>query len=105
MAFLGTRAGSLADLALIFSITGFVLLFIGVLYAKRRLLLGHFEMSRLAPEGWLGRGMFKASKGTKINSDVPRTPIKPKTTFDNVFPKFDVFDIMECVAVHGLVQF
>ena len=48
MAFLGTRASLPADLALIFSITGFVLLFIGVLYAKRRVLLGHFEMARLA---------------------------------------------------------
>jgi uncharacterized membrane protein YozB (DUF420 family) len=48
MAFLGTRAGSSADLALIFSIIGFIILFIGVLYAKRRVLQSHFEMARLA---------------------------------------------------------
>lgn len=62
------------------------------------------------PEGWLGRGLFKASKGTKINSDVQgsynilvKTPTKTKTKFDNVFPKFNVFDIIEGVVVHGLV--
>lgn len=56
------------------------------------------------------RGLFKASKGTMINSDVQgsynilvKTPIEQKTKFDNVYPKFNVFDIMEGVAVHRLV--
>lgn len=61
----------------------------------------------------LGRGMFEASKGTKIQSDVQGSYnilrrvadkiSKKMTKFDNVYPKFDVFDIMEGVAVHGLV--
>ena len=56
------------------------------------------------------RGLFKASKGTEINSDVQgsynilvKTPIEPKTKFDNVYPKFNVYDIIEVVAAHGLV--
>ncbi len=56
------------------------------------------------------RGLFIASKGTKINSDVQgsynilvKTPIEPKTKFDNVYPKFNVYDIIEGVAVQGLV--
>ncbi len=56
------------------------------------------------------RGLFKASKGTDINSDVQgsynilvKTPIESKTKFDNVYPKFNVLDIMEGVVVHGLV--
>ena len=64
------------------------------------------------PEGWLGRGQFKASKGTIINSDVQGSynilvktsnTLEPKTKFGNVFPKFNVLDIMESVAAHGLV--
>jgi hypothetical protein len=56
------------------------------------------------------RGLFVASEGTEINSDVQgsynilvKTPIEPKTKFDNVYPKFNVFDIMEGVVVHWLV--
>ncbi|CAG0988907.1 hypothetical protein METP3_02524 [Methanosarcinales archaeon] len=48
MCFLGTRAGPLADLALIISIAGFIILFLGVMYAKRGILLRHFKMTRLA---------------------------------------------------------
>ena len=59
------------------------------------------------------RGLFVASKGTEINSDVqgsynilrkiPISKIKQKTKLDNVYPKFDVLDIIEGVVVHGLV--
>lgn len=48
MGFLGTRAGPLADLALIISIAGFIILFLGVVYAKRGILPRHFKMERLA---------------------------------------------------------
>jgi NAD/NADP transhydrogenase beta subunit len=48
MGFLGTRAGPLADLALIISVAGFLILCLGVVYAKRRILLRHFRMTRLA---------------------------------------------------------
>ena len=48
MGFLGTRAGPLADLALIISIAGFIILCLGVVYAKRGILLRHFKMTRLA---------------------------------------------------------
>jgi len=48
MGFLGTRAGPLADLALIISIAGFIILWSGVVYAKRGILLTHFKMTRLA---------------------------------------------------------
>jgi NAD/NADP transhydrogenase beta subunit len=48
MGFLGTRAGPLADLALIISIAGFILLCFGVVYAKRGILLSHFKMAKLA---------------------------------------------------------
>jgi NAD/NADP transhydrogenase beta subunit len=48
MSFLGTRAGPLADLALIISIAGFIILCLGVVYAKRGILLRHFKMTRLA---------------------------------------------------------
>ena len=59
------------------------------------------------------RGMFEASKGMKINADVQGSYnilrkiaekiSKKLTKFDNVYPKFDVLDIIEGVAVHGLV--
>ena len=64
------------------------------------------------------RGLFVASKGTIINSDVQgayNTLVRtsemliseqPKTKFDYVYPKFNVFnvlDIMEGVVAHGLV--
>ncbi len=48
MGFLGTRAGPLADLALIISIVGFIILCLGVVYAKRGILPRHFNMERLA---------------------------------------------------------
>ncbi len=48
MGFLGTRAGPLADLALIISIAGFIILCLGVVYAKRGVLVRHFTMTRLA---------------------------------------------------------
>jgi NAD/NADP transhydrogenase beta subunit len=48
MGFLGTRAGPLADLALIISIAGFIILCLGVVYAKRGILLRHFKLTRLA---------------------------------------------------------
>jgi hypothetical protein len=48
MGFLGTRAGPLADLALIISITSFIILCLGVVYAKKGILLRHFRMTRLA---------------------------------------------------------
>ncbi len=48
MGFLGTRAGPLADLALIISIAGFIILCLGVVYAKRGIFVRHFKMTRLA---------------------------------------------------------
>ncbi len=48
MGFLSTRAGPLADLALIISIASFVILCPGVIYSKRRVLSRHFKMTRLA---------------------------------------------------------
>jgi NAD/NADP transhydrogenase beta subunit len=48
MGFLGTRAGLIADLALIISIAGFMILCLGVVYAKRGILLKHFKFTRLA---------------------------------------------------------
>ncbi len=48
MGFLGTRAGPLADLALIISIAGFIVLCLGVVYAKRGVFVRHFTMTRLA---------------------------------------------------------
>ncbi len=48
MGFLGTRAGPLADLALIISIAGFIIFCLGVVYAKRGILPRHFKMERLA---------------------------------------------------------
>ncbi len=48
MGFLGTRAGPLADLALTISIAGFMILCLGVVYAKRGILLKHFKFTRLA---------------------------------------------------------
>ncbi len=48
MGFLGTRAGPLADLALIISIAGFILLCLGVIYSKRGIFSRHFKMTRLA---------------------------------------------------------
>jgi putative transposase len=59
------------------------------------------------------RGMFEASRGFKINSDVNGSYnflrkvadkiLKPKTKFDYVSPKFNILDIIEGLAVHGLV--
>ena len=59
------------------------------------------------------RGLFEASKGMRINSDVngsynflrkiAEKVLKAKTQFDYVSPKFNVFDIIEGLAVHGLV--
>ena len=59
------------------------------------------------------RGLFEASKGTKVNADVQgsynllrkisKTILRVKTKFDNVYPKFDVYDIIEGVVAHGLV--
>jgi uncharacterized membrane protein YozB (DUF420 family) len=48
MSFLETRAGPLADLALIISIAGFIILCLGVAYAKRGIFVEHFKMERLA---------------------------------------------------------
>jgi hypothetical protein len=48
MGFLGTRAGPLADLALIISIAGLVILCLGIVHAKRGILLRHFKMTRIA---------------------------------------------------------
>ncbi len=48
MGFLGTRAGPLADLALIISIVAFIILCLGVVYAKRGIFSRHFRMTRLA---------------------------------------------------------
>ncbi|VVB54703.1 Uncharacterised protein [uncultured archaeon] len=48
MGFLGTRAGLFADLSLIISIAGFIILCSGVVYAKRGILLRHFKMTRIA---------------------------------------------------------
>jgi len=59
------------------------------------------------------RGMFEASKGFKINADIDGSynflrkiadkVLKNKTKFDYVYPKFDIYDIIEGVAAHGLV--
>ncbi len=59
------------------------------------------------------RGLFEASKGFRINSDVngsynflgkvTEKVLKNKTKFDYVYPKFDILDIIEGVVVHGLV--
>ena len=48
MSFLGTRAGPLADLALIISIVAFIILCLGVVYPKRGIFSRHFKMTRLA---------------------------------------------------------
>ncbi len=48
MSFLGTRAGPIADLALIISMAGFITLCLGVVYAKRGVFTRHFKMTRLA---------------------------------------------------------
>ena len=48
MSFLGTRAGPLADLALVISIVAFTILCLGVVYAKRGIFSRHFKMTRLA---------------------------------------------------------
>ncbi len=47
MSFLGTRAGPFADLALIIQITGFIILCLGVMYAKRKDFLKHFTLERV----------------------------------------------------------
>jgi putative transposase len=59
------------------------------------------------------RGLFEASKGFRINSDVngsynflrkiSEKVLKTKTKFDYVFPKFDILNIIEGVVAHGLV--
>lgn len=59
------------------------------------------------------RGLFEASKGMRINADVDGSYnflrkvaekiLKAKTKFDYVYPKFDIYDIIEGVVVHGLV--
>lgn len=67
----------------------------------------------------LHRGLFEASKGTKINADVQgsynilregseivQKNKKIKTKFDEIYKvnlKFNVYDIIEGVAAHGLV--
>jgi uncharacterized membrane protein YozB (DUF420 family) len=48
MGFLGTRAGPFADLTLIISIAGFIILCLGVVYAKRQILPKHFKMAKFA---------------------------------------------------------
>lgn len=48
MGFLGTVASSFADMTLVFQIIGFIILFSGYVYAKRRKLLTHFKMARIA---------------------------------------------------------
>lgn len=47
MSFLDTRAGPFADLALVIQITGFFILCVGVVYAKRKDFLKHFAMERV----------------------------------------------------------
>jgi uncharacterized membrane protein YozB (DUF420 family) len=47
MSFLGTKAGPFADLALVIQITGFVILCLGVIYAKRKDFLKHFTLERV----------------------------------------------------------
>jgi len=48
MGFLGTRAGLFADLSLIISIVGFIILCSAVVYAKRGVLSRHFKMTRIS---------------------------------------------------------
>lgn len=48
MGFFGTRAGPLADLTLIISLVGFIILCLSIMYAKRGILLTHFKMTRIA---------------------------------------------------------
>ncbi|MCX9012343.1 MAG: hypothetical protein OIN66_14640 [Candidatus Methanoperedens sp.] len=47
MSFLGTSAGSAADLTLIIQIAGFIILSLGVMHVKRKDFPGHFRMARL----------------------------------------------------------
>jgi uncharacterized membrane protein YozB (DUF420 family) len=47
MSFLGTRAGILADMTLIIQIVAFVLLFSGVIYAKKKKYPEHFKIAYL----------------------------------------------------------
>lgn len=59
------------------------------------------------------RGLFVASQGMKINADAQGSYnilrknidkiIKNKTKFDNVYPKFDILDIIEGVVAHRFV--
>lgn len=59
------------------------------------------------------RGLFEASKGSRINADVngsynflrkvSEIVLKAKTKFDYVSPKFDILDIIEDIVAHGLV--
>lgn len=48
MSFLGTSAGSAADLTLIIQIAGFIVLSLAVVYVKRNDFPRHFRMTRLA---------------------------------------------------------
>ena len=48
MGFLGTAAGSSADLTLIIQIAGFIVLSLGVMHVKKMDFTGHFRMARLA---------------------------------------------------------
>lgn len=47
MSILSTRAGLFADLALIIQIAGFIILCLGVMYAKRKDFLKHFTLERV----------------------------------------------------------
>ena len=47
MSFLGTRAGLFADLAFVIQITGFIILCLGVMCAKRKDFLKHFTLERV----------------------------------------------------------
>ena len=59
------------------------------------------------------RGLFGSSKGFRINADVNGSynflrkitdkVLKANTKFDYVYPKFDVYQIIEGVVAHGLV--
>ncbi len=47
MGFLGTAASSFADIVLVVQITGFIILFSGIIYVKRGNFLKHFKMTRI----------------------------------------------------------
>jgi uncharacterized membrane protein YozB (DUF420 family) len=48
MSFLGTRAGPFSDLTSVIQITGFVILSLGVIYAKRNDFSKHFTLERVS---------------------------------------------------------